>query len=583
MNKFIAGIQGAAVTVLIFSALFRFSFPAEGKELVLSGEEKDYLAAGKVLRAASIEGGAPLHYRDSQGEIKGIAVNILREIGETAGFELEFSLYDSIPDVLASGPDLILGLTKQYPLPGIAASNSYLESETVLFYNRKIEPSRLAHKVYAGIKGGTLPEGVREEQSVYYGNREETINAVEAGRADFGLGNAYSLAFYTLQNGYKNIITIPTGAEERAYSMGVPEGNEILLSIINKGLAAIDKTRLDALVLEVASQIERKITPAMLLDEYGAWFLTLVVSSIAALGWGVWINVGAKNEAKRENERYRILSEISNELLFEYQLESERLIVSDKFKDQIDPDKQKGKIIKELQKALRGSENGGDFASRVKTAELRLRSGEVGIFRMSFYYLRAPNGRVYSIIGKLTDISAETEEKKRLIAQAQLDGLTGLYNTVTVKKRITARLAAKAEEEKDAFMIIDCDNFKAINDTYGHWKGNMALKNVARALQRTFRQTDLLGRIGGDEFCVYLQNIASEDFISSKCRQLTECLAELNTEFPVPISIGVAAGAGPRTYEELFLAADSALYSAKKSGDSFCVINRSSPAAEQIN
>lgn len=66
---------------------------------------------------------------------------------------------------------------------------------------------------------------------------------------------------------YKNIITIPTGKEDRAYCMGIPEENKILLLIINKGIAIIDKSRMDTLILDVASQVERKITVPMIIDK----------------------------------------------------------------------------------------------------------------------------------------------------------------------------------------------------------------------------------------------------------------------------------------------------------------------------
>ena len=71
----------------------------------------------------------------------------------------------------------------------------------------------------------------------------------------------------------------------------------------------------------------------------------------------------------------------------------------------------------------------------------------------------------------------------------------------------------------DAFVLIDSDDFKDINDTHGHLVGDQALKQIARVKQ-TFRKTDIIGRIGGDEFCLYLQDFPSIDYVKDKCQQL---------------------------------------------------------------
>jgi len=124
----------------------------------------------------------------------------------------------------------------------------------------------------------------------------------------------------------------------------------------------------------------------------------------------------------------------------------------------------------------------------------------------------------------------------------------------------------------DSLIIIDCDNFKEINDTRGHLTGNSVLKNISSSLKLTFRQTDVIGRMGGDEFCIYMQDIPSVEFARSKCQQLMHRIRETNKAFPVDISIGIAIFKEPLSYESLFKQADVALYVAKKNGGAQTVI-----------
>lgn len=107
---------------------------------------------------------------------------------------------------------------------------------------------------------------MRAENMLYFETREEALTAVDGGgMADYGYGNAYSVAFYQLQNDYNNLVTVPRGGkEEREYCIGYLNADALLVSIIDKAVAHVDERRLQAMILEVASGVERKITPAMI-------------------------------------------------------------------------------------------------------------------------------------------------------------------------------------------------------------------------------------------------------------------------------------------------------------------------------
>mgnify|MGYP000950080154 CR=1 FL=1 len=99
-------------------------------------------------------------------------------------------------------------------------------------------------------------------------------------------------------------------------------------------------------------------------------------------------------------------------------------------------------------------------------------------------------------------------------------------------------------------------------------------------LMNTFRYTDIIGRIGGDEFCVYMKDIPSIEFLILKCQKLITLVEDLNQEFHATVSIGVALLKDDNSYDELFKKADEALYKAKENGRSQFDVLKSYGAAK---
>ena len=116
--------------------------------------------------------------------------------------------------------------------------------------------------------------------------------------------------------------------------------------------------------------------------------------------------------------------------------------------------------------------------------------------------------------------------------------------------------------------ILDIDYFKAINDTFGHPKGDWVLKQVAQTLEENFGPTDILGRLGGDEFAVYAQAIKEPADALEKGQRLLERLHQIaiTADQPITVSIGAAISRPGQSYDELYQQADQALYQAKRKG-----------------
>lgn len=114
--------------------------------------------------------------------------------------------------------------------------------------------------------------------------------------------------------------------------------------------------------------------------------------------------------------------------------------------------------------------------------------------------------------------------------------------------------------------IFDFDNFKKINDTYGHYGGDQALKRFAEVLKKVFRKSDVIFRLGGDEFAVFAENIGNEEFVKDVCRRMFQQLQEINDmEFKISVSVGAAITDNKNAdYYDYYRTADKALYEVKK-------------------
>jgi len=164
------------------------------------------------------------------------------------------------------------------------------------------------------------------------------------------------------------------------------------------------------------------------------------------------------------------------------------------------------------------------------------------------------------------------EDRKKLERKATVDGLTQLLNRATMEERISRHL--EEEDTPSCLMIFDVDNFKSVNDEYGHSAGDALLRDVAGVLHTHLRQTDIVGRLGGDEFVALLKN-ATESVALDKGRELLAAISQLNEQTEqhsrITISVGIACAPGDGdTFESLYQAADRALYTAKRLGKNRC-------------
>lgn len=195
-----------------------------------------------------------------------------------------------------------------------------------------------------------------------------------------------------------------------------------------------------------------------------------------------------------------------------------------------------------------------------------LPNGETSVFQSVTSTIYDGHGRAYSVIGKLVDVTREASEREELLSKSQRDGLTGLYNATTVKELVTEHMGNRPADQRDAFVLLDLDRLKQINDSFGHLAGNKVLTQLSESLKTTFGKSDIIGRVGGDEFCIYIQGVSSTDSIRAKCQKVNASLKEAFPGIYPSVSIGVALFSRTSDYETMFEKADKALYQAKDKG-----------------
>ena len=160
---------------------------------------------------------------------------------------------------------------------------------------------------------------------------------------------------------------------------------------------------------------------------------------------------------------------------------------------------------------------------------------------------------------------SNSRENKYLIHLSEIDPLTSVFNKETTQKLIDQKLK---NHEHFCFLILDVDDFKSVNDNYGHAVGDKVLKNLSDLFKNHFRQTDIVGRIGGDEFIILIEDEhIAESRIQSLLKKVNALKIEELQDFKLSISVGMAfAPSNGTTFMELYRHADHALYQTKRTG-----------------
>lgn len=173
---------------------------------------------------------------------------------------------------------------------------------------------------------------------------------------------------------------------------------------------------------------------------------------------------------------------------------------------------------------------------------------------------------VINIVSKIRN----NEKKKELEDKADTDLLTGLTNKLATERKIKDFMAQYPNSQSMLF-VLDVDNFKKINDTMGHAFGDEVLRSLGQQIGAIFRATDIIGRIGGDEFMIFLKGVSEKESVRKEAKKVENFFKNFQAgeyvKYAATASIGVAIFPQEgNDFETLYKAADQGLYKAKKRG-----------------
>lgn len=296
----------------------------------------------------------------------------------------------------------------------------------------------------------------------------------------------------------------------------------------------------------------------------------------------------AEMQAELETRKYEIIADISEEIPFEYNIETDVLTYAPKYETIFGrkniyrhPLKQflAGNYISEdTVTAFSGIFDAAKSGDTTHSTEYKLKNakGEYEWHYSTFSLIKDASGKPARAIGIIRNIHSLKQEQESLLHRAQTDSMTGLLNKATTEALVTERLKELQSGAYDVVFLVDIDDFKTINDTYGHVVGDEVIIDIANALMRYTFNDGFVGRIGGDEFLVYLPNILDTTLACEKAEKYAE---ELRTKYPgdngkpkVTLSIGIAATDISLPYSDLLERADAALYQTKLNGKNGYVI-----------
>ena len=184
-------------------------------------------------------------------------------------------------------------------------------------------------------------------------------------------------------------------------------------------------------------------------------------------------------------------------------------------------------------------------------------------------YIRKPL-KADILLRRVANILDNADKIHGLKRAADIDKMTGLLNKTAAQREIGKTCA----DSQGALLMIDLDSFKLVNDIYGHNMGDMILIKFAELINKIIRSTDTAGRIGGDEFIAFCENVEEESIIAEKSKYLNEKILEaarkyMGEDMKIPLGVSIGAVFVPdegTDFEVLYKKADKALYKVKQNG-----------------
>ncbi len=360
------------------------------------------------------------------------------------------------------------------------------------------------------------------------------------------------------------------------YQPGYASGRIMKYSSIN-----IDQT----LINEIALRRERSIE--LEIDNADKWFMIRgtfedeLYDGKYPVYYIMFTDITSQKDnqilAEIQKEKYQKITEISDDIIFEYDCVADIMVYSEKYKQLFDRpsmifgfrkqmhycEDEEGYV--DFSEAFDSIFSGKDFYKGEYC--VKINDTDKLWIEISAKGIRNVGGDTVKIIGILRDIDTRKKEQIALYDKSRIDLLSGLFNKISTQEEIVKSISSLTPGSYCALMMIDIDDFKLVNDNFGHIVGDEVIQKIAGYLSQNFCN-DIIGRVGGDEFQIFISNIFDEKVIEEKADNICNGIRKMFEEEDVcvTVSVGVYCTNHTVTYESIYQKADIALYSAKSKG-----------------
>lgn len=307
-----------------------------------------------------------------------------------------------------------------------------------------------------------------------------------------------------------------------------------------------------------------------------------------------------EEELRRQAERLHILSEAEGEKIIDYNAKTDVMIIRTNDEYGMAQDEIHSRYMQRFNAGMIYKEDVAYYKAVLEsllkspkhdTIEFRIKRFDEDYtwYQANLTSLLGAEGYVTRIVGRMININDRKLKEMELLLRAEKDALTGIYNQGATEQLIHNAIQDGNENSLSALMIIDLDNFKEANDLLGHANGDELLEKTADILKEMFKGGDVIGRIGGDEFLVYVRNMETISDADEMAGNIVKSVRyDLDFEGqPIRVTCSVGVAVYPyhgKTYEELFEKADRAVYTVKANGkDGYRVYHAASTTVYHAN
>lgn len=598
----------------IFIILFTLAFTSIKIFILKKNVDNEIIAKNNFNRTMIVVADIdyePYSFINEKGEPAGHDIELISAIANKMKYNLDIRLMkwkDCIETAITGKADVILGLDYKPKEFSELFLSSAISSDPFVCFGRKqyksvheLHGKKLAALENSGCRSEFLEPYELIKNTKEYETYTEVFQSVISGENDYGVAR-YSVGRRILaKQKIKSIYAVGPKMTNTSMCIGVSKKSSISITEINKSLREMMHS---GVIEELSNKWLGHYIELIGIEDFALkyWYIIFIAACIILLYLSLSMLyfyrkkseiILNKNENMKRVHEYQKFMIDATQGLYEniYEIDiTHNCAGSEETKKYfkrlgLSEDTPYDEAMQEIAKQQVKKEFIQGYIDTFNSKNI-LKTFESGINNLSYDFMITSNGKSYYWFRISTRIfywkyddsvrmlifRENIDKRKKMEFAAKMDMLTGFYNKKTVENFIEKILESEKDiNDKCVFIIIDVDQFKLANDYWGHSFGDKLLLKITEKLKKYFRSTDIIGRFGGDEFLVFLQDFYSIEWLKEKLNGLNEILTEdIEAEGKIcRISVSIGAAVYPKmmaSYEEMFEKADKELYIVKQKG-----------------